>query len=103
MPLPIALQKCRDVLACAALGIALASCSSAGTGKAPHSTAASSSAHHSLPLVSGRASHPSNVEAPGIQVPRGYFNVQVGSHTIAVTAHNWNTIIATSNVSPIVG
>lgn len=92
----------RATAALAVLALTIAACSSRG------STVANGSSPSSHPtgatpgtFVSGRANAPTDVSAPGIQIPAGKtgFTVQVGSHEIAITGNDWDSIVATSKVA----
>jgi hypothetical protein len=84
---------------------AVAACSGKGSTGSTANSAPSVSASTSAALVTGRASTPTDVKAPGIQVPavNAQFSVQVGSHEIVVTGNDWDTIVAASKVEPNVG
>ena len=92
----------RAAAAFTVLALVIAACTSGGstTGDRPSSSSHPASTTPSTTLVLGRASAPTDVSAPGIQIPGGDsgFTVQVGSHEIAITGNNWDTIVATSRV-----
>lgn len=94
----------RRVIAVVAATLAVAACTATGSTPSAASPSAATTGS-SGPLVSGRASTPADISAPGIQVPAGgaHFSVQVGSHEIVITGNDWDTIVATSRVASDVG
>jgi hypothetical protein len=88
-----------------ALAFVVAACTSKGSTGSTTRPSSSEGTPTATVLVSGRASKPTNIDEPGIQIPPGNagFSVQVGSHNIIITGNNWDTIVATSKVTPDVG
>ena len=96
----------RRTAALATLALGVAACTGNGSttvNKPPPSSHPASMAPGAL--VSGRASVPNDVSAPGIQIPAGRtgFSVQVGNHEIVITGNDWDTIVASSRVASYVG
>ena len=96
----------RKAIALAALTLVVAAC----TGKGSNTSSAPSASSHAAStapsaLVSGRASVPADVSAPGIQMPAGSagFTINVSNHKVAITGRDWDTIVASSKVAPDVG
>ena len=87
------------------LAFSAVACTGKGSTGSTASPAPVASAPTSAPLVTGRASRPTDVDEPGIQIPAGTsgISVQVGSHNITVTGNDWDTIVAASKVTPNVG
>lgn len=96
----------RKAVALAVLTLAVAACTGKGS-SATNAPSASSPPAGTAPsaLVSGRASAPADVSAPGIQIPAGNarFTVQVSNHEIVITGSDWDTIVASSKVASDVG
>jgi hypothetical protein len=88
-----------------ALAFAVAACTGKSSTGSTTPPAPSASPPTARVLVSGRASKPTDIDEPGIQVPArdGQFSVQVGNHDIVITGEDWDTIVATSKVAPDVG
>jgi hypothetical protein len=58
----------------------------------------------STPLVTGRAAKPSDVNAPGIQMPKGStFSLTIADYDLVIKASDWNTIVGASQVLVLVG
>ncbi len=95
----------RSAIVLLTVAFAVTACSAKGPAGNTATSAPSVSASTSAALVTGRASTPTDVKAPGIQVPAGnaQFSVQVGSHKIVITGNDWDTIAAASKVEPNVG
>jgi hypothetical protein len=96
----------RKAVALAVLTLTVTAC----TGKGSSASNASSAPSHPAStapsaLVSGRASTPADLSAPGIQIPAGNarFTVQVSNHKIVITGNDWDTIVASSKVESDVG
>lgn len=85
-----------------ALAFAVAACTGKGSTGSTTRPSPSEGIPTAAALVSGRASKPTDIDEPGIQIPPGNagFSVQVGSHNIVITGDNWDTIVATSKVTP---
>lgn len=83
-----------------ALATTLTGCTSAASPASPQRSTSSPASHGPPGFVTGRAASPTDISAPGIQVPpSGQFSVQVGSHNVVITGSNWDTITATSRVA----
>jgi hypothetical protein len=78
-----------------ALAFELTSCSTS-----PHPTpSAGCLLQKAGALVSGRAPHPADIKAPGIQFSRGDLEVTVGNNHVVIAASDWNTIDGSSSVA----
>ena len=53
--------------------------------------------------VSGRASAPTDIRAPGLDITGGSLQMDVGTRPLAISADDWNTIVGTSKVPVDVG
>lgn len=88
----------------AAVTLAIAACAGTGSTKRTAPPSPSATAARSGPLVTGRASVPTDITAPGVQVPaNAQISFGVGSHEIIITGTNWDTIVASTKVAANVG
>jgi hypothetical protein len=84
------------------LATAIVACGGQPTG--PSRSASPTQTNTSLSLVTGRSAKPTDVDAPGIQVPNGAaFTVSIGNYNLTIAATDWNTIIGSSQVADLVG
>jgi hypothetical protein len=84
------------VLTCVAVCTA---CTSTGGNHGRPNSAPPSSATRPIGVhVANRAAHPTETDAPGLKLPAGQLSFDLGNQTITVTADDWNTIVATSEV-----
>lgn len=83
------------------LSVLLAACSSTGSVRG---TAGHVSVRRGGDLVTGRSLKPTEINAPGIQIPEsGRFSFSIGHYEVVINGSNWDTIAGASHVTNLVG
>jgi hypothetical protein len=74
-------------------------------GKSSSHTASSTNntSSHSSALVQGRSAKSTELSAPGLQITRGSFSVDLNNRSVVIGASDWNTITASSTVAHKLG
>lgn len=93
------------LLAGAVSVLAVAACAGSGSSGSAAPPSSSAAVATSGPLVTGRARVPSDITAPGIQVPAATARISfnVGSHEVVIPGSDWDTIVASTKVAASVG
>lgn len=83
--------------------ITIAFCSVFATYAFEHPDSSSPPLSSSQALVSWRAAMPTDIAAPGIQMPaKSQFTIGMGSSKINITGYDWDTITSASRVLPLI-
>jgi hypothetical protein len=75
-----------------------------GQSKQPSQSEPSGHGRTSPPLIAGRSAKPTDLDAPGIQIPIGStLIVSIEKYNLKITGNDWNTIAGSSRVAKLVG
>lgn len=98
-------RKAAILVASAVVTVTIAACAGNGSTKsaAPQPSPSATAVTSGL-LVTGRASRPADINAPGIRIPaNAHISFSVGNHEVVITGTNWDTIAASTKVTTNVG